>query len=146
MVDARAREDLVQRRHEIIRDRAAQAAVGQFDDILFRAALDAAAFQDLAIDAHIAEFIDDHGQLPPAGILQKVADERGLACPEEAGDDGTGHAGNAGHILSSQKERGGTRAIMPRLRLSGRPRQGIRPSVEPANRVAPVRRSGAEPG
>ena len=38
-----AREDLVERRHELVGDGAAEAAIGQLDDILFLAGLDAAA-------------------------------------------------------------------------------------------------------
>ena len=41
----------------------------------------------------------------------------------------------------SAMSRGGMRATRPRFRLSGRPRQGIRPSAEVANRRAPATRS-----
>src|SRR6476620_8099727 len=44
-------EQLLHRRHEIIRDGAADAAIGELDDILLAAHLIAAAFEDLAIDA-----------------------------------------------------------------------------------------------
>ena len=37
MLDAVAREDGVERRHELVRDRAAQAAIGEFDDVLLGA-------------------------------------------------------------------------------------------------------------
>ena len=37
------RQDLVERRHEIVGDRAADAAIGQLDDVFLRAGLDAAA-------------------------------------------------------------------------------------------------------
>ena len=50
----------------------------------------AAALQDLAVDADIAELVDDQRDAPALGILQQVADQRGLAGAEEAGDDGGG--------------------------------------------------------
>ena len=84
---------LFERRHEIVGDGAADAAVGQLDDVILRAALDAAALQDLAVDADIAELVDDHGEAAAVGILQHVADQRRLAGAEEAGDDGAGNLG-----------------------------------------------------
>ena len=56
------RQDLVERRDEIVGDGAADAAIGQFDDVFLRAGVDAAALQDLAVDADIAELVDDDGQ------------------------------------------------------------------------------------
>ncbi len=47
--------------------------------------------QDLAVDADIAEFVDDQREPPAARIGQHVADQRGLAGAEEAGDDGDGN-------------------------------------------------------
>ena len=58
----RPRQDLVQRRHEIVGHRAADAAIRQFDDVLLRTGFDAAAPQDLTVDADIAEFVDDQRQ------------------------------------------------------------------------------------
>src|SRR3546814_685509 len=55
---------------------------------LFRSVLDAAALEDLAVDAEVAELVDDQGNAPPARVLQQVADRRGLAGAEKAGDDG----------------------------------------------------------
>ena len=74
-----AREQRLHRRHEIVRDRAAQAAVGQFDDVLFRAGFDAAAAQNLAVDADIAELVDDEREPPPLHVLQNMAD-RASSC------------------------------------------------------------------
>ena len=88
-------EQALQRRHEIVGDGAAEAAVGQLDDGVLRAALDAAALQDLAVDADIAELVDDHGEPPAAGILQHMAHQRRLAGAEEAGDDRAGNLGDA---------------------------------------------------
>ena len=44
---------------EIIGDGAAQAAVGELDDVFLTTGLAAAGLEDLTIDADIAEFIDD---------------------------------------------------------------------------------------
>ena len=48
------RQQRFERRHEILGDGAAEAAVRQFDDIFFRAALDSAGAQDRAVDADVA--------------------------------------------------------------------------------------------
>ena len=61
-----ARQDHVERRHEFVRHRAAQAAVGELDDVLFRAGRVAAALEDLAVDADVAELVDDDGEPPAA--------------------------------------------------------------------------------
>src|SRR4029077_18686269 len=79
--------------NEIVRHRATDATVGQLHDAVFRAALDAAALQNLAVDADVAEFIDDHRKAAPAGILEYMADERRLAGTEEARDDRAGNFG-----------------------------------------------------
>ena len=80
-------------RDEILGHGAAQAAIGELDDILLRAALDAAAAQRLAVDADAAELIDDDGEPQPVGVLQQMADQRRFPGAEEAGDDGGGDAG-----------------------------------------------------
>ena len=82
------REDPVQRRHEVVGHRAADAAVRELDDILLRAALDPAALQDLAVDPDVAELVDEDRQPPPAGVLQQMPDQRRLPGPEKPGDDG----------------------------------------------------------
>jgi hypothetical protein len=74
------------RRDEIVGHGAADAAIVQFDDIVLAAGLDAAALQHLAVDAEIAELVDDQRDLPPVGVLQQVADHRRLAGAEKAGD------------------------------------------------------------
>ena len=84
-------EQRVQGRHEIVGHRAADAAVGQFDDVFLRAAFDAAALDEGAVEADIAELVDEHGEPAAAGILQQVAHQRRLARAEEAGDDGAGN-------------------------------------------------------
>ena len=132
-------EDGVQRRHEFVGHGAAQAAVGKLDDVLLGARGVAAAFEDLAVDADVAELVDDHRQAAPAGVGQHVADQRRLPGAEKAGDDRAWDARKRGdgHSLCSEKSNGGTRAMSPRFSASGRPRQGIRPSAEPARSFAP---------
>ena len=78
------------RRQEIVGDGAADAAVGEFDDgePSGPQALDAAAAQHVAVDADVAELVDDERQPPTLRRFQHVADQRRLARPEEAGDDG----------------------------------------------------------
>ena len=56
-------EQLLHGRQEVVGDGAADAAVGQFDDVVVRAAFDAAAAQDLPVDADVAELVDDHRRL-----------------------------------------------------------------------------------
>ena len=75
---------------EVVRDGAADAAVGELQDVVFRAALDAAALDDLRVDADVAELVDDEGQAPPVRVGEEVADHAGLARPEESGDHGGG--------------------------------------------------------
>ena len=57
-------EEPRQGRHEIVGDGAAQAAIGQLDNIVLVACRIAAAEQQLAVDAELAEFIDDDGEAP----------------------------------------------------------------------------------
>ena len=119
----------LQRRHEIVGDGAADAAVGQLDDRVLGAALDAAALQDLAVDADIAELVDDHREAAAVGILQHVAHQRGLPGAEEAGDDGAGHLGESAHDGSFAVGIGGTRAMVFWRTWTGRSRQTVRPSA-----------------
>ena len=154
VLDAAARQDRIERRHEFVGDGAAQAAIGEFDDIFLRTGGVAAAFEDFAVDADIAELVDDDGEAAALRIGEHVADQRGLAGAEEAGDDGAGDAGeicvvpvmNCSWLVagsSSEKFSGGTRAIRPRLSGAGRPRQGIMPSAAPASSRAPSTSAGA---
>jgi hypothetical protein len=132
------RQDGVERRHEFVRHGAAQTAIGEFDDVLFRTGCVAATFQDFAIDADVAELVDDHGKPSALGVGEKVADQRGLSGAQEAGDDSAGHARErSGHQDSPEKSNGGVRATRPRFNGSGRPRQGINPSGAFANSLAP---------
>ena len=62
MLDAAFRQNGVERRHEFVGDGAAQAAIGQFDNVFLGAGGIAAALENIAIDAHVAKFIDDDGE------------------------------------------------------------------------------------
>ena len=124
-------EDGVQRRHELIGHGAAQAAVGKLDDVLLGTGFVAAAFENFAVDADVAEFVDDHRKPPPSGICEHMADQRRLPGAEKAGDDRAWDARKrGGHSFCSEKSNGGTRAMSPRLSASGRPFQGIKPSAD----------------
>ncbi len=95
VLDAVAREDRVERRHEFVGHRAADAAIGELDDVLLRTGGVAAALEDFAVDADIAEFVDDHGEAAALRVGEHVADQRRLAGAEKAGDDGAGNAAEA---------------------------------------------------
>ena len=47
--------------------------------------------QDRAVDAEIAELVDDEREPPPARVFERVADQRGFAGAEKAGDYGDGN-------------------------------------------------------
>src|ERR1700740_3297069 len=98
MLDTFARQNGIERRNELVGDRAAQTAVGKLDDIVLRAGGIAATFENFTIDADIAELVDDYGKLAVLRIGDDFADERGFAGAEKAGDDGAGDARErAGH-------------------------------------------------
>ncbi len=142
-----AAENLFDRGLEIVSHRAADTAVGQFDDVFFGAAFNAAAFQDFAVDTDIAEFIDDDCEPLAVQLFQKTTQQRRFSRPQKTGDDGAGNAVQmVTHDLSSVKSNGGMRATMPRFNGSGRPRQGIRPSEDAERSRAPVSRSPASSG
>ncbi len=92
MLDAAFGQNGVERRHEFVGHRAAQAAIGQFDDVLLRTGGVAAAFEDFAVDADVAEFVDDDGEAAALRIGEDMADQRRFAGAEKAGDDGAGNA------------------------------------------------------
>jgi hypothetical protein len=139
-----SRQDRVQGRHEVVRNCAAEAAVGQFDDVLLRTRLIAATLENFAVDADVAELVDDHGQSPPVRMGQDVPDQRRLPGPEETGHDGARHARGRSAHSSSSKLTGGTRAMSPRLSGCGLPRHGMMPSVAHARRRAPSTSAGPQ--
>ena len=75
---------------ELVGDGAADAAVAQLDHVLLAAGLVAAAGEDVLVDAEFAELVDDERDALALGVGEQVADQRGLAGAEEAGDDGDG--------------------------------------------------------
>jgi hypothetical protein len=81
-------QDLLHRRQEVICDSAADAAIGELDDVARRAGLAATIRQKLTVEPNIAEFIDDQRDTPPARILQQMPDQRGFAGSQKTGDDG----------------------------------------------------------
>ena len=68
-----------QGRQEIVGNGAAQAAIGQLDDVVLGAGRVAAAEQQLAVDAELAELVDDDGEPPPVGAPPAGA-ARGSSC------------------------------------------------------------------
>ena len=73
-----ALDELAHHRVELFLHRATQAAVGQFIELpralaAVFVATDAAAAQNFAIDAELAELIDDDGDTPAVGIGENVA-------------------------------------------------------------------------
>ncbi len=124
------RQQALQGRHEIVRHGAADATVGQLDDAILAACLDAAALEDLAVDADIAELVDDHRQSAALRVLQDVAHQRCFTRAEKAGDDGAGNLGDAGHALSvsgCSNPIGGMREMTPLRKGIGRSPQGTMP-------------------
>ena len=121
-----------QRRHrggEIVGDRAADAAVGELDDRLARAGRIGAALEQVAVDADVAEFVDDEREAPAAGVGEQVTDQRRLAGAEKAGDDGDGGLGEHRRTYEVRAgASGGVREMTPLRNGSGRSRQGTSPS------------------
>src|SRR6185436_2960514 len=64
----------------------AKAAVVEFEDVV------AGLFDEQAVHADLAHFIDDDGELVAVLLLEDVVEERGLPRAEEAGEDGDGDA------------------------------------------------------
>ena len=60
---------------------------------LLRQRRDAAARQQLAVDADLAELVDDEREAAAVGVAQQMLDQGRLAGAEEAGDDGGGDLG-----------------------------------------------------
>src|SRR5262249_44530839 len=125
------------RRHEVVRNRATEATVGQFDNVLLRTRLIAATLENFAIDADVAEFVHDHGQSPPVRMGQDVPDQRRLPGSEEPGHDGAGQGRGAMAQSGSSKLTGGPRSMGPRWSGGGLPRHGMMPSDAHARRRAP---------
>src|SRR5262249_11997155 len=76
----------------IIGDRATDAAIRQFENVVVRAGNIAAAQQHIAVDAELAELVDDDRQPVTRRGREQVAHEARLAGPEKPGDDRRGNA------------------------------------------------------
>ena len=85
------------RGQKLILHRAAEAAVGQFDQPVLQLAglTKAACGQEIAIDPDLAEFIDQHRQAL-AALQQQVTQQGGLAGSEETGHDRDRQPGEGG--------------------------------------------------
>src|SRR5262249_10958370 len=82
----------IERRHELIRDGAAQTPIGKLDNVLLRTGGIATALEYLTVDADIAELIDNDGETAALRVREDMANQRGLPGAEKAGHDGTRHA------------------------------------------------------
>ncbi|KAG5721817.1 hypothetical protein E4T56_gene9134, partial [Termitomyces sp. T112] len=140
--DGGPRQQPFDRGNEIIGHRAADAAIGQFDDIFRRAIRYGAGLQNIAIHPQRAEFIDHHGQPAPPGMADQMADQRGLSGAKKAGDDGNGHfrqiGTRYGHGQTScapERDRAGLAGKSGRHADAGRTRQA--PDY-PRDRAAPA--------
>ncbi len=110
----RERQQPFDRRQEIIGDGAADAAIGELDDALLLVARGVAAgLQDVAIDADVAELIDDQREAAAAGVGEKMTDQRRLPRAEEAGDDGRRNLGETGHADSAMAAPGPLALVSP---------------------------------
>jgi len=79
---------------KVVGDGAADAAVGGARRFAFLQA-NAAAPEQLAVDADLAELVDDEGEAAAVGVAQQMLDHGRLAGAEEAGDDGGGDLGRS---------------------------------------------------
>ncbi len=96
-------------RQEIVGDGAADAAVAELDHVLLGASFEAAAEKDLAVDAEVAELVDDEGEAAAARPADQMADQAGLAGAQEAGDHRRRylfHCWHGGQILWGRRGRG----------------------------------------
>src|SRR5690606_41476008 len=62
----------------------------------------AAAGEDFLVDAELAELVDNERNALALSVGEQVADQRGLAGPEEAGDDGDGDLRSEEHTSELQ--------------------------------------------
>ena len=56
---------------EVVGDSAADAAVGELEDVAVLAAFDAAALEDFGVDADIAELVDDEREAPSVRVARR---------------------------------------------------------------------------
>ena len=72
-------EQFLDRWNEVIGHGAADAAIGELDDVFIWAAFNPAGPQYLAVDPDIAEFVHDKGKAPTFRVFKHMADEGGLS-------------------------------------------------------------------
>ena len=75
------------RRHEVVRHGAANAAIGEFDNIVLGAGFLAATLQHFSVNSEIAEFVDDKRNSPSIRPGKQIPDQRRLASTEKPGND-----------------------------------------------------------
>ena len=86
VVEALHAGDFLQLRHEVHLQRAADAAVLQGHEAVVRLPHDAALLDQVRVDIHFAQVIDDHRELDAATVRQDPVQERRLPAPQVAGD------------------------------------------------------------
>ena len=84
VVEAALFQKVLHTLHQILPHRAAQAAVAHLQHFVL------GAFDQRAIDADLADFIDDDGKLVAVLLLEDVVEQRGFPGAEKAGEDGDG--------------------------------------------------------
>ena len=134
---ATACHQLAHHREEFFLHGAAQAAVGQLVNAaggLFFSATDAALLEDFAIDAQFAELVDDDRDAAALGVVEHVAQQRGLARAEKAGNDGNGELGQCFHVAVPLAVWRGHAGRQPPARQAGLVRHRITRPVESRKR------------
>lgn len=70
---------------EVLFERAAYAAVLEGDEVVVLSGDHAAFFDEVGVDVHFADVVDDDGHLVTARVLEQVVDERCLTASEITG-------------------------------------------------------------
>ncbi|RMQ95667.1 hypothetical protein ALP94_05660 [Pseudomonas savastanoi pv. glycinea] len=99
---ATTRNQFTHDREELFLHGATKTAVGQLINAtnrLFFGATNGALFEDFAVDAQLAELIDDNRNAPTFRVIQHVAQQGGFARTEEAGNDSDGKFGQCFHRM-----------------------------------------------
>jgi hypothetical protein len=90
----------LERRQKIFGHGAADAAIGELDHVARTARFVTAAEQQLAIDAQLAEFVDDERETAFAGMADEMAQEARLPGAEKARNDRRRDLAHRPHPLS----------------------------------------------
>ena len=120
----RHRHQRLDRRDEVVGHGAADAAIGELDDIFDRAIFVGAGFQNVAVNPERAELVDQNSKSLAAGVAHEMADQRGFSRTEKTGDHRNRYFGEVGHASTI----GGMRARLCLRKIVGRSRQGTMPS------------------